>query len=334
MNMTSELSIWYICLNVGTCNRQWLIRLQHFTVSRHGSPASIFHTCRSLSPRATRPCVGSRARVTLLSSRFSASDWLELVDKYLGYFLLEGSLSAWALWTVSEFPSGSKSDGSLLYPPLHNTLSLASYLPCLMYPPSPPISPCSPPKALTCTQLTWTIIFFPPYWSGSLADATDLSPDPLKLPPPQAPTFISFPPAFGLDTGTPWTCWVIRVGGALERWGSLGWVWRSKSRQAAEEEGSGHAGSWMIGWRTRISFCTKLSHWQSLGRVARVFNNVREVLVDYQHMPRIVSKCSSEDREVLKSHLTSHFMKPFLILQVDSATLHLTSPSNMAPLSL
>lgn len=243
MNMTSEASIWCICLNVSTCNRQWLICLQHLQfpgmVAQLPSFIPAAHCLPELRGRAWE------AGHVWLSSRFSASDRLELVDKYLGYFRLGGSLSAWALWTVSEFPSGSKSNGSLLYPPFTTRSHWLLTFPVSCTPRSP-TSPCSPPKALTCTQLTWIIIFFPPYWSGSLADETDLSPDPLQLPPPQAPTFISFPPTFGLDTGTPWTCWVIRVGGALERWGSLGWFWRSKSGQAAEEEGSGHAGSWMI----------------------------------------------------------------------------------------
>lgn len=60
------------------------------------------------------------------------------------------------------------------------------------------------------------------------------------LPPPQTPALISFPPTFGLGTGTSWTCVAIRVGGVWRdgaHWDRFG---GGKSGQAAEDERSVH----------------------------------------------------------------------------------------------
>ena len=159
-----------VCLNMGTCNRQLLICLQHLQfLAMVAQLPAISHTCSSLSARATRPCMGSRVGVTLISSRYFANDWLELVNKYPSYFPHVESLSAWALWTVSEFPSGIKSDDPLLYLTSQHALTAT---------PSP-TSPCSLAKAPTYTQ-TCVLTFF----SGRRKPGQYLGPEGHKLNSP------------------------------------------------------------------------------------------------------------------------------------------------------
>lgn len=125
--------------------------LTALTISRRGSPASLCHTCSSLSARAMRPWMGIGASVTLLSPRFSVSDSLELVDEYWAASSGGGgSLPAWAPWTVSEFLSGIKSNG----PPLHlvSQPAFIGFFPSLYHVSPSPIRPCSSSVAPTCTQ--------------------------------------------------------------------------------------------------------------------------------------------------------------------------------------